>query len=91
MQLLELPDSLPVSAVEPALRRALASAAEDVVLQLRVPERLAGCEALRAERLRALAPKTANVELRCYRSNRSTASFASARAEAASGAVLSIE
>jgi DNA repair exonuclease SbcCD nuclease subunit len=91
MQLLELPDSLPASAVEPALRRVLASAAEDVVLQLRAPERLAGADVLRAERLRALAPETANVEVRFYRSNRSTASFASARAEAASADVASTE
>ena len=43
------------------VRAAMAEAPPDVVLQLRVPLALAGSEALRAARLRALAPQTANV------------------------------
>ena len=39
----------------------LSAAPPDVVLQLRVPEHLAGAEVLRAARLRALGPSTANV------------------------------
>ena len=39
----------------------LGAAPPDVVLQVRVPEALAGADVLRAARLRALAPPTANV------------------------------
>jgi DNA repair exonuclease SbcCD nuclease subunit len=49
--------------LEQELLAAIAGAPPDVVLQLRVPEELAGHEALRAERLRAVCPPTANVTL----------------------------
>jgi exonuclease SbcD len=54
----------PLAAVESQMRAALAAAPPDVVLQLRVPPSLAGAPALRAERLRAIAGKDANVEVR---------------------------
>jgi DNA repair exonuclease SbcCD nuclease subunit len=47
--------------LEREIRAVIAAAPQDVVLQLRVPEALAGAEVLRAARLRALAPPTANV------------------------------
>ena len=49
------------SSLERSVRAAIAAAPPDVVLQLRVPVALAGAEVLRAARLRALAPQTANV------------------------------
>jgi DNA repair exonuclease SbcCD nuclease subunit len=49
------------SDLEREVRSAIAAAPPDVVLQLRVPEHLAGAEVLRAARLRALGPSTANV------------------------------
>jgi exonuclease SbcD len=49
--------------VEQQVRAAIAACPPDVVLQLRVPEALLGAEALRAARLRAIAPPTANVSL----------------------------
>ena len=49
--------------------RSIAAAPADVVLQLRVSEVLAGAEALRAARLRALGPPTANVTV-CVRQRR---------------------
>jgi len=49
--------------LEHEVRAVLAAAPADVVLQLRVPASLTGHEALRAERLRALAPPTANVSV----------------------------
>jgi len=51
------------SDLEREIRAVIAAAPPDVVLQLRVPEALAGAEALRAARLRALGPPTANVTL----------------------------
>ena len=47
--------------LEAEIRGALASCPPDVVLQLRVSAAQAGAEALRAARLRAIAPPTANV------------------------------
>jgi DNA repair exonuclease SbcCD nuclease subunit len=47
--------------LEREIRAAIAALPPDVVLQVRVPEALAGAEPLRAARLRALAPPTANV------------------------------
>lgn len=47
--------------LERRVRAAIAGAPVDVVLQLRVPETLAGADVLRANRLRAIAPPTANV------------------------------
>jgi hypothetical protein len=61
MRVLEVPDGLHPSSLEGTVRAAMAVAPPDVVLQLRVPLALAGSEALRAARLRALAPRTANV------------------------------
>jgi DNA repair exonuclease SbcCD nuclease subunit len=52
--------------LEREVRSAIAAAPPDVVLQLRVPEHLAGAEVLRAARLRALGPSTANVTV-CVR------------------------
>jgi DNA repair exonuclease SbcCD nuclease subunit len=49
--------------LEHEVRAVLAAAPADVVLQLRGPASLAGHEALRAERMRALAPPTANVSV----------------------------
>lgn len=49
--------------LERGLRAAIAEAPPDVVLQVRVPEPLAGAETLRAARLRALGPSTANVSV----------------------------
>ena len=48
-------------AMEGEIRGVLAGAPPDVVLQLRIPESLSGTEVLRAARLRALGPPTANV------------------------------
>jgi hypothetical protein len=48
------------SGLDEELRAVIAGAPPDVVLQLRVPESLAGDEALRAERLRALGAPAAN-------------------------------
>jgi DNA repair exonuclease SbcCD nuclease subunit len=61
MRVHEVADGSPASDLEGELRAAIAAAPPDVVLQLRVPEVLAGAEALRAGRLRALGPPTANV------------------------------
>jgi exonuclease SbcD len=61
MRVHEVADSSDASGLEGEIRAALAAAPPDVVLQLRVPEALAGAEALRAASLRALAPPTANV------------------------------
>jgi len=51
------------SELESAIRASLQSAPPDVVLQLRVPVSLASAPALRAARLRALVPQTANVSV----------------------------
>jgi hypothetical protein len=51
----------PLLRLEREIHAAIAAAPPDVVLQLRVPAAFAGAEALRAARLRALAPATANV------------------------------
>ena len=48
-------------ALDREIEAAVAAAAPDVVLQLRVPAALCGAEALRAARLRALSPPGANV------------------------------
>lgn len=49
--------------IEREVQAAIAAAPPDVVLQVRVPATLSGVEVLRASRLRALAPPTANVSL----------------------------
>jgi len=49
--------------LEHEIRAAIAALPPNVVLQLRVPESLAGADALRASRLRALCPATANVSV----------------------------
>ena len=53
----------PASTVESEIRAVLAVAPRDVVLQLRASTALAGAEALRADRLRALAGAEANVDV----------------------------
>jgi DNA repair exonuclease SbcCD nuclease subunit len=53
------------SLLEAEIRGVFASCPPDVVLQLRVSEAQAGATALRAARLRALAPPTANVTVSC--------------------------
>ena len=61
MRVHELSASSDGSGLEREVRAAIAAAPPDVVLQLRVGGARAGAEALRAERLRALAPPGANV------------------------------
>jgi len=61
MRVHEVAESADASRLEREIRAAIASAPADVVLQLRVGEALAGAEALRAARLRAMAPPTAHV------------------------------
>ena len=61
MRVIEFEDASHLPELEHRVRAALAAAPPDVVLQLRVPEALASAEVLRAARLRALAPPTANV------------------------------
>jgi DNA repair exonuclease SbcCD nuclease subunit len=61
MRVFEVAAGAPASDLEGQLRAAIAAAPPDVVLQVRVPEALAGAETLRAARLRALGPPTANV------------------------------
>lgn len=61
MRVVEVADGDDTSAVERKIRAALASSPPDVVLRVRVPESLARSGALRAARLRALFPSTANV------------------------------
>jgi DNA repair protein SbcD/Mre11 len=51
------------SDLEREVRAVIAAAPPDVVLQLRVPNGLAGADALQAARLRSLAPATANVSV----------------------------
>ena len=53
--------STTAAGLEAEIREVIASCPPNVVLQLRVLESQAGADALRAERLRALAPPTANV------------------------------
>ena len=61
MRVHEVADACAPDDLEREVRAAIAAAPADVVLQLRVPEALAGAEPLRAARLRALCPPTANV------------------------------
>jgi DNA repair exonuclease SbcCD nuclease subunit len=61
MRVHEVADTSAVDDLERQIRAAMAAAPPDVVLQLRVSEALVGAEPLRAARLRALAPPTANV------------------------------
>lgn len=63
MRVHEVADATGVAHLEREISTVIAAAPPDVVLQLRVPEALAGAEALRAERLRALGPSTANVSV----------------------------
>jgi DNA repair protein SbcD/Mre11 len=51
------------SDLEREIRAVIATAPPDVVLQLRVPNGLAGADALQAARLRSLAPATANISV----------------------------
>ncbi len=61
MRVHEVRSAVAAHDLEREIRAAIAAAPPDVVLQLRVPEQLAGAEVLRAERLRSLAPPTVNV------------------------------
>lgn len=61
MRVHEVAAASTASGLEREIRGAIAAAPPDVVLQVRVPEALAGAEALRAARLRALGPPTANI------------------------------
>jgi len=61
MRVLEVAESADASRLEREVRAAIASSPANVVLQVRVGETLAGAETLRAARLRAMAPLTANV------------------------------
>jgi len=69
MRVHEVADGSEAAELERGIRAALRKAPPDVVLQVRVPEALAGAEALRAARLRALAPATANVTVSLRRSS----------------------
>jgi DNA repair exonuclease SbcCD nuclease subunit len=61
MQVHEVTPGSDPAHLELGIRDALRAAPSDVVLQVRVPEALAGADVLRAARLRALAPPTSNV------------------------------
>jgi DNA repair protein SbcD/Mre11 len=61
MRVHEVAAGSPASGLERDIRAAIAALPPDVVLQLRIPESLSGTEVLRAARLRALGPPTANV------------------------------
>jgi DNA repair exonuclease SbcCD nuclease subunit len=63
MRVHEVAATAAASNLEREIRTAIAAAPPDVVLQVRVPEALAGAETLRAARLRALGPPTANVSV----------------------------
>ena len=63
MRVHEVADTAGTCTLERQIAAAVAAAPPDVVLQLRVPGALARAEALRAARLRALAPPTANVSV----------------------------
>ncbi len=67
----EVADAASTSGLEREIAAAVAAALPDVVLQLRVPEALARAEALRAARLRAVGPPTANVSMSVRPSGRS--------------------
>jgi DNA repair exonuclease SbcCD nuclease subunit len=72
MRVHEVADTASTSGLEREIAAAVAAAPPDVVLQLRVPEALTRASALRAARLRALAPSTANVSVsvRLFRPSR---------------------
>ena len=61
MRVLDIAQWADPSTLEAEIRSAVAASPPDVVLQVRVSEALAGAEALRAERLRTIAPASANV------------------------------
>jgi DNA repair exonuclease SbcCD nuclease subunit len=61
MLLHDVADGSRESDLEGVIRAAVAAAPPDVVLQVRVPESLAGATVVRAARLRALGPPAANV------------------------------
>jgi DNA repair exonuclease SbcCD nuclease subunit len=61
MRVLQIAARCDASTLEGEIRSAIAAGPPDVVLQVRVPEALAGADVLRAARLRALAPATANL------------------------------
>jgi exonuclease SbcD len=63
MRVHEIPETASASGLERQIAAAITAAPADVVLQLRVPAALEGAPALRAARLRALAPPTANVSV----------------------------
>jgi DNA repair protein SbcD/Mre11 len=75
MRVLELSGCDAGPGLEREIRAALAAAPSDVVLQLRVSESLAGAEPLRAARLRALAPPSANVTVAVRRAVVSSVPF----------------
>jgi DNA repair exonuclease SbcCD nuclease subunit len=63
MRVHELGSAMDPHGLEREICSLTANAPPDVVLQLRIPAALAGSPALRAERLRALCPPTANVSV----------------------------
>jgi DNA repair exonuclease SbcCD nuclease subunit len=67
MRVHEVPSTTSAAELERQIRAVLAESPEDVVLQLRVPERLLATGALAAARLRTLAPTTANVTVAACR------------------------
>jgi exonuclease SbcD len=63
MRVHRVADGSRVEGLEREIAAVLAAVPPDVVLQVRVPAALAGAPVLRAERLRALTPPTANVSI----------------------------
>jgi DNA repair exonuclease SbcCD nuclease subunit len=63
MRVHELRPAMTARDLEREIREVIASSAPDVVLQVRVPEGLAGVGPLRAEQLRASSPRTASVSV----------------------------
>jgi DNA repair exonuclease SbcCD nuclease subunit len=75
MRVHEVAATFPASGLEREIAAAVAAAPPDVVLQVRVPETLAGAPALRAARLRALSPPTANLSVSVRLSRNSRRAF----------------
>jgi len=73
MRVLEIAERSDPSTLETQIRSAIAALPTDVVFQVRVPEALAGAEALRAERLRTMGPATANLTVSVRRPFRTVA------------------
>jgi hypothetical protein len=61
MRVHEVSPAVSPDGLEREIRAVASSSPPDVVLQLRIPVALAGAAALRAARLRALCPTSANV------------------------------